>query len=88
MPEGQPSSSAHALKQLIAAALRSGDPHPEHENKTVSHHQNADLPGQYISDMDLGPPEDSQDVRVISDESNYWQKFEEDVRFNSGRIPT
>ena len=38
--------------------------------------------------MDLGPPEDSQDVQVISGESNYWQKFEEEVRFNSGRTHT
>ena len=38
--------------------------------------------------MDLGPPEDSQDVQVISGESNYWQKFEEEVCFNSGQTYT
>ena len=35
--------------------------------------------------MDLGPPGDDQDVQIISGESNYWQKWEEEVRFNSGR---
>ena len=74
MPEGHRSSSSRTLKQLIAATLRSGNPHPEYENKTLSHHQNTATAGQCISNMDLGPPEDNQDVQVISDESNYRQK--------------
>ena len=38
--------------------------------------------------MDLEPPEDSQDIQVISVESDYWQRFEEEVHFNRGRTPT
>ena len=72
------------LKQLIAATLHSGDPHPEYENKTLSHRQNTATAGQIIGNMDLLTPEDDQDVQVISDKSDYWQKWEEEVRYNSG----
>ena len=35
--------------------------------------------------MDLLTPEDDQDVQVISDKSDYWQRWEEEVRYNSGQ---
>ena len=32
--------------------------------------------------------EDSQDIRIINSESDYWKNFEEEVRFNVSRSPT
>ena len=87
-PESHWSSASPSLKQLIAATLRSGDPRPEHINKTISHHQNTAAAGQCVNNMDLGPPDNDQDVQVISGESNYWQTWEEEVLFNSGRTHT
>ena len=81
-PESHRSSASRSLKQLIAATLRSG---MEHTNNTISHHQGAASAGQCFNNMDLIPPPDDLDVQIIGGESNYWQDWEDEVHFNSGR---
>ena len=81
-PESHRSSASRSLKQLIAATLRSG---MEHTNNTISHYQGAASAGQCFNNMDLIPPPDDQDVQIIGGESNYWQDWEDEVHFNSGR---
>ena len=86
--EGHRSSSSGYIKQLIAATLRSGGPHSENENKTVSHHPHLHRPGQCISDMSQKPSKEDKDMKVITSESDYWKRFEEKVCYNGGRTPT
>ena len=60
----------------------------EHTNNTISHHQGAATAGQCSNKMDPIPPPDDQDVQIIGGGSNYWQDWEDEVRFNSGRTHT
>ena len=84
-PEGHPSSSF--LKQLIAATLHTSGSYSQNKNNTVTHHSHHPYPsqlGRNICAMSQEPLKDSQDVRIINLESDYWKNFEEEVMFNSG----
>ena len=79
--EGHRSASAHSLKQLIKETLRSG---MEYTN-AADLRQVATTTGQCSNNMNCTPEPDDQGVKIIPRGLTYWQNWEDEVCYNSGR---